>query len=72
MLPLGLINFVAVALLDEFQQLLGYSTVSTVISVVLAWGVCIGAWLGMSYASPLIADNRAIPASNLPTSQIPA
>ncbi len=67
MLPLGLINFVAIALLDEFQQMLGNSTISILISVVLAWGVCIGAWLGMSYASPLIADNRTISGRETPS-----
>lgn len=58
MLPLGLINFVAVAVLDELHYLMGGGAIGTVVSVILAWGICIVAWMAVSYASPLIADNR--------------
>lgn len=60
MLPLGLVNFVVIAILEqlkstyEWQQSLAFS-----LSVaIVAWGVCLGGWIGISVLGPLVADNR--------------
>ena len=58
MLPLGLINFVAIACLQQIQTAFGGSTTPSFFSAILAWIVGIGAWVAVSLASPLLADNR--------------
>lgn len=58
MLPLGLINFVAIACLQQIQIAFGGSTTPSFFSAILAWIVGIGAWVAVSLASPLLADNR--------------
>jgi NADH-quinone oxidoreductase subunit H len=58
MLPLGLINFVAVACLQQIQLAMGGSSTPNFLAAILAWIVGIGAWVGVSLASPLLADNR--------------
>ncbi len=58
MLPLGLVNFVAVAVFDQLLALWGGSTAVQLALAGLSWGVCVVAWLVVSYASPLVADNR--------------
>ncbi|MEX0819961.1 MAG: NADH-quinone oxidoreductase subunit NuoH [Pirellulaceae bacterium] len=59
MLPLGLINFVAVAVIDQVKTLSGSSSPGMeLMCVAAAWGVCIVAWVGISFAGPLVADNR--------------
>ena len=58
MLPLGLINFVAVAVIDQVKTLSGNSMPGTeLICALVSWGVCIVAWVVISFAGPLVADN---------------
>ncbi len=60
MLPLGMINLVAVAIFEELslalQSQLGGWTLA--ISLLGSWLVCLGAWFGVAYATPMIGDNR--------------
>lgn len=59
MLPLGLINFVAVAVIDQVKTISGNSSPGMeLLCAAIAWGVCIVAWVGISFAGPLVADNR--------------
>jgi len=58
MLPLGLINFVAIACLQQVQLAMGGGATPNVVSAMMAWIVGIRAWVGVSLASPLLADNR--------------
>lgn len=58
MLPLGLVNFVAVAIFDQLLTLWGGSLTANLALAGLSWGVCLGSWFGVSYAGPLLADNR--------------
>jgi NADH-quinone oxidoreductase subunit H len=59
MLPLGLINFVAVAVIDQVKTISGNSSPGMeLLCAAAAWGVCIAAWVGISLAGPLVADNR--------------
>ena len=60
MLPLGMVNLVVVALLDQLQTqgLLGSGAVSNVIVMALGWAVFIASALLVGIAGPLIADNR--------------
>jgi NADH-quinone oxidoreductase subunit H len=59
MLPLGLINFVAVAVIDQFKTISGNSSPGMeLLCVAVAWAVCIVAWFGISFGGPLVADNR--------------
>jgi NADH-quinone oxidoreductase subunit H len=59
MLPLGLINFVAVAVIDQVKTVFGNSSPGMeLLCAAVAWGVCIAAWVGISLAGPLVADNR--------------
>ena len=61
MLPLGMVNFIAVAI---FQELRAYydpantSLMWTLLLAVAAWVVCFAAWAVVSIASPLVTDNR--------------
>jgi NADH-quinone oxidoreductase subunit H len=58
MLPLGIVNFVAVAVFDQLQVLWGGSTMVQIALAGLSWVICIVAWLSISYLGPLVADNR--------------
>ncbi len=61
MLPLGLINLVAVAVLAELRRVLDPAEQNVTIGLLLiaaAWVVCIAAWLAITVAGPLVADNR--------------
>ena len=58
MLPLGLINFVAVAMLQQLQLALTGSVGQSWLMVPIAWVVAIVAWVGINVAAPLVADNR--------------
>lgn len=58
MLPLGLVNFVAVAVFDQLLGLWGSTTAMQLTLAAASWGVCIAAWLVISYMGPLVADNR--------------
>jgi len=55
MLPLGLVNLVAVAILVEFAEDLPGGALLT---VAVGWGVAIAAWTLAGLATPLLTDNR--------------
>jgi NADH-quinone oxidoreductase subunit H len=55
MLPLGLVNLVAVAVLVELRERLDLSVLQ---AAGIGWGVAIAAWLVTALAAPKIADNR--------------
>ncbi|MAG94497.1 MAG: hydroxyacid dehydrogenase [Planctomycetaceae bacterium] len=52
MLPLGLINLVVVAAVNQFMP------ENTAAAMAVSWVVCIAAWVGITVVGPLIADNR--------------
>ncbi|MCA9153395.1 MAG: NADH-quinone oxidoreductase subunit NuoH [Planctomycetales bacterium] len=58
MLPLGIVNFVAVAILEQLRTLSDGAAWMDWLFVLISWGVCIGAWVGISIVGPIIADNR--------------
>lgn len=61
MLPLGLVNFVAVAVMQEARHALGSKAENlgwTLMVIVFSWGICIAAWLVTAFFNPLITDNR--------------
>jgi hypothetical protein len=61
MLPLGLVNFLALAVLYELRQIndpAGKEFAWTVALFVGGWIVFAVAWLGTSLANPLVTDNR--------------
>jgi len=61
MLPLGLVNLVAVALIQEAGRL-GDGTIlgipSSAAAIVVGWVVLFGSWAVVAYAGPLVTDNR--------------
>ncbi|MCU0962057.1 MAG: NADH-quinone oxidoreductase subunit NuoH [Pirellulaceae bacterium] len=60
MLPLGLVNFVAVIVLDQVLTLWGARGWSGQLLLAAAsWGVCVVSLLVMALAAPSISDNRA-------------
>jgi NADH-quinone oxidoreductase subunit H len=60
MLPLGIVNFVAVAVLTEAHELgwLGSGAAATWLLVLIGWGVALGSWLVVAWIGPLVTDNR--------------
>src|SRR5205823_1599396 len=61
MLPLGLVNFVAVAVMQEAHHALGPKAENfgwTVLVITASWGVCAAAWLVTAFFNPLITDNK--------------
>lgn len=61
MLPLGLINLVAIAIFNEVRFTFdpqGGSKYLQLGLILASWIVCIGAWLLISAFGPLVADNR--------------
>lgn len=58
MLPLGIVNFIAVAILEQLRTLSDGAAWMDWLFVIISWGVCIGAWVGISIVGPIIADNR--------------
>ncbi len=58
MLPLGIVNFVAVAILDQILMAWGGSLGLNLVLAAVSWVICIVAWVAISYAGPLVADNR--------------
>jgi NADH-quinone oxidoreductase subunit H len=61
MLPLGLVNFVAVAVMQEARHALGSKAENlgwTLMVIVFSWGICIAAWLATAFFNPLMTDNR--------------
>ncbi|MHB8864777.1 MAG: NADH-quinone oxidoreductase subunit NuoH [Pirellulaceae bacterium] len=59
MLPLGLVNFVAVAILDQARMVWGLEgTFATVLLATASWGVCIASLMLIAFMAPSVADNR--------------
>src|SRR5688572_22462564 len=61
MLPLGLVNFVAVAVIQEARHALGSKAENlgwTMMVIIFSWGICIAAWIVTAWFNPLITDNR--------------
>jgi NADH-quinone oxidoreductase subunit H len=61
MLPLGLVNFVAVAVMQELKHFLASKADNlgwTLMVMVFSWGICIAAWVVAAWFNPLITDNR--------------
>ena len=61
MLPLGMVNFTAVAIFQELRAHFdptGTSLMWTLLLAVAAWVVCFAAWAVVSVTSPLVTDNR--------------
>ena len=71
MLPLGMVNFVAIAIFQELRVHYDpqfHSPLWTIGLALAAWGVCVAAWLVTSVANPLVTDNR--PRRNLQPSEV--
>jgi NADH-quinone oxidoreductase subunit H len=59
MLPLGLVNLVAVAVVMEYETpLRAIGGGSPLVPIAIGWGVAIVAWLAAGIAAPLQSDNR--------------
>ena len=60
MLPLGLVNLLAVACLVEYehQRRLEGTAVETLLTLLVGWVVAIVAWIAAAYLVPLHSDNR--------------
>jgi NADH-quinone oxidoreductase subunit H len=61
MLPLGMVNFTAIAIFEELRAYYDPSHTSlmwTLLLAAAAWGVCLGAWAVVSVTGPLVTDNR--------------
>src|SRR5262249_45731994 len=55
MLPLGLVNVVAVAALVEYRQAGGQTGP---LAIALMWGIAVATWLAAGLIAPLASDNR--------------
>lgn len=58
MLPLGLVNLAAIAILSEPAIAERIGSQNVFVFIALSWAVAIGAWLITAICQPLIADNR--------------
>ena len=60
MLPLGLVNLIAVALMTEAQQVgwLGGIFENRIVIIICGWLVAIGSWVAVGFIGPLVTDNR--------------
>jgi NADH-quinone oxidoreductase subunit H len=59
MLPLGLVNFVSVAVFDQLRTIFGWqSGAGNLILILAAWVVCLGAWAVVAFSGPTVTDNR--------------
>jgi NADH-quinone oxidoreductase subunit H len=60
MLPLGLVNFVVIAILEQLKTVYGLhqSMTFNIMLAIAAWAICIAGWIGISVLGPIIADNR--------------
>jgi NADH-quinone oxidoreductase subunit H len=60
MLPLGLVNLVAVACMTEVEQAgwLGDGKLSQLVVPLVGWSVAIVSWLVVAWLGPLVTDNR--------------
>lgn len=67
MLPLGILNLVAVAVVQEFTK---PDINGTVVAIAIGWVVLIGGWLAVAISNPLVTDNR--PRRDLSVAEIDA
>jgi NADH-quinone oxidoreductase subunit H len=59
MLPLGIVNLVAVALVTEAQQIGWFGEGnSKLLTIAIGWAVAIGSWVLVAWLAPLVTDNR--------------
>jgi NADH-quinone oxidoreductase subunit H len=58
MLPLGLVNFVAVAIIEQVKMGAGNRPWTNWLGALVAWVVFLSAWVLITLANPLAADNR--------------
>ena len=68
MLPLGILNLVAVAVVQEFTKSDSFN--GQVIAIAVGWAVLIGGWLMVAVSNPLVTDNR--PRRDLSVAEIDA
>jgi NADH-quinone oxidoreductase subunit H len=62
MLPLGLVNLVAMAVVMEYEETLkSWAGGTPLIAIAIGWGVALLAWLAAGIAAPLATDNRPRP-----------
>ncbi|MCH7727827.1 MAG: NADH-quinone oxidoreductase subunit NuoH [Planctomycetes bacterium] len=57
MLPLGLINLVAVAVFNEIQMIYPNGEMKIAL-IAISWAICIGAWVAITMFGPTVADNK--------------
>lgn len=57
MLPLGLINFVVIAICEQLRMIWENPGLNWIL-LLISWVVAITAWVAISFAGPLVADNR--------------
>jgi NADH-quinone oxidoreductase subunit H len=71
MLPLGILNLVAVAVVEELgHNKSNTDSTWTVVAIVVGWVVLFGGWLVVAFANPLVTDNR--PRRDLSTAEVDA
>jgi NADH:ubiquinone oxidoreductase subunit H len=58
MLPLGVINFVAVACVTELLHGWKVGLTATLTEVAIGWTVAILAWICVAMIAPMVTDNR--------------
>lgn len=68
MLPLGILNLVAVAVVQEFTKSDSFN--GQLVAVAVGWTVLIGGWLMVAISNPLVTDNR--PRRDLSVAEIDA
>lgn len=56
LLPLGIVNFIAIAVVEEWRHTVGGGDV--MVAVACGWVVMLVAWLGTAWLSPTMSDNR--------------
>lgn len=59
MLPLGIVNLLAVALLEEWY--IGQPDMTRLLYVAIGWTVLIGGWAAVAWAAPKFSDNNPRP-----------
>ena len=57
-LPLGLVNFLAIASFERLKDTWGGGFWASGLCAVLSWGVFLAAWVLVALANPRVADNR--------------
>ena len=71
MLPLGILNLVAVAVVEELgHNKSNTDSTWTVVAIIVGWAVLLAGWLVVAFANPLVTDNR--PRRDLSTAEVDA